>query len=368
MKIGIDAKWYFSGPPSGRVVVKNLIDCLVKSNSLSTFCLFVKKNEMHLFQNQDNFRSSKSTIELIPVINIPNFISNLIILPFLCSKNNIDKMIFQNYTPFFNLKKTKYITIILDFLFLDYPEFFSFREILVFRLMKTFSYNADQIITISNSEKQRIIRHTKIDQSKISVIYLGVDKEFKPQSSKNKQSIIQKFQLPSVYILYIGRLNIRKNIPTLIKAMPHLKSNVNLVLIGSKDLNSFDIDSTITSLNIQNRVRQLGFVNQTDMIQILSSATIFCYPSFAEGFGLPPLEAMASGTPVVTTNNTSIPEVCNDAVIYFNPNDEIDLANKLDMVLMSEELRALLVMKGLKRASLFSWEKASEELLSIVQN
>lgn len=359
-KVGIDVKWYFSGPPSGIVVVKNLLHKVLKLNSDFHFFLFIRKDEKPLFEKviQTDFQNIK--IDLVTVGFTNNFLQNLFIIPVLARRHNIDVMVYMSYPPMIFRRNSKNIVFILDVLDLDYPQFFGMIERAVFRFRNCLVPFVDHVLTISYSEKERIHRHLGIDNEKISVIHLGVNEGFKVYDTIAKEYIRNKYNLPEKYILYIGRLNIRKNIPTLVESLRFVKNSWPLVLIGAKDGKTFDIDSRLLELGLSSRVIFLGYVEEHDMTVLLSGASIFCYPSFAEGFGLPPLEAMKSGTPVITTNSTSIPEVCGDAVCYFDPNSPLDLGKKIHELIENKPLREALIRKGLIRVKDFTWDIAAQ--------
>jgi glycosyltransferase involved in cell wall biosynthesis len=120
--------------------------------------------------------------------------------------------------------------------------------------------------------------------------------------------------------------------------------------------------------DINKEIIHLGYIPENDLVSILAASTVFCFPSFIEGFGLPPLEAMKSGIAVVTTSGTSLPEVCEDAVIYFEPSDYLGLARSIESVINNSELRQSLVKKGLVQASKFSWDNSANKLLNILES
>lgn len=366
LRIGIDAKWYFSGPPSGRVVVQNIVDLLLKKNLNHHFVIFVKADEVEKFEKIAAAAPTKK-IEVVGVGGKFNFLQNMFILPKLALRHKVDVMFYQNFIPLFPSKEVKNVDFILDFLFMDYPQYFSAIENRIFRIIKFLSPKADHIGTISHSEKARIIKHANIPAEKITVVHLGANENFRVHSEQERAAVRAKYNLPENFVLYIGRLNIRKNIPTLMEAISLSKSDYPLVIIGKKESKSFDFDKSVTTLGIQDRTVYLGYIPEEDMAAILSAATVFCFPSFAEGFGLPPLEAFKSGTPVITTNSTSIPEVCGDAAVYFDPYSAKDLSVKLDNLIEDTELRNDMINKGLERAKMFSWSKASDDVLDMIQ-
>jgi glycosyltransferase involved in cell wall biosynthesis len=234
------------------------------------------------------------------------------------------------------------------------------------RTLKT----ADKIIAVSNSTKNDLINYFNIPEEKIRVILLAADEKFKPLSNKEIKEAKQKYNLNFPFILYVGTLEPRKNIPSLIKAFYKLKKKTlqyKLVITGKKGWKYKEIFETIDKLNLQNDVVFTGYVSDDDLPALYNAADLFVYPSIYEGFGLPPLEAMACGTPVITSNTSSLPEVVGDAGIMIDPPDVDGLADAMHEVLTNEGLRANMIKKGLGRAKMFSWEKCARETLEVYE-
>lgn len=213
-----------------------------------------------------------------------------------------------------------------------------------------------------------IIRYFKIPENKIKVIYLGVDEDYKPLSETEIRKVRQKYHLNYPFILYVGSLISHKNIPTLIKAFYKLKKYGlphKLVITGKRGWKYKNIFEIISKLNLQKDVVFTGYVQREDLPALYNAADLFVYPSLYEGFGLPPLEAMACGTPVITSNTSSLPEVVGNAGIMVDPYDIDGLAKAMYEVLTNEGLRAELRKRGLERAKMFSWKKTAEETLNV---
>ncbi|MDY2586476.1 glycosyltransferase family 4 protein [Winogradskyella aquimaris] len=359
MRVGIDAKWYFNGHPSGKVVVENIVNHIVKKDSTVDFYIFLSKKDRHL-----KFPIEKPNIHLVYIPNFLNAFTNIFIMPFYTSKYNLDVCMYQNYAPLFGAKKI--VNYVHDALFMDFPEFFSLKERIYFYPMKYLSKCADHVITISYSEKERMLKHGFCEDKNISVVYHGLGLANKKQFL-NKVNIFDKYNLPNKFILYLGRLNVRKNIQNLIKALPLVSEEVSLVIVGKSDHKTFDLDQLTDSLKVKDRVVKVGYIQFEDIEFFYKNAFVFCFPSFAEGFGLPPLEAMHYGTPVVVSNKTSLPEVCGDSALYIDPNKPSEIANQVNLLLNSQSLRNKLIKKGKQRSSEFSWEKASSEILNILK-
>lgn len=293
-----------------------------------------------------------------------NFLSNIFVLPFLIKKNHIDVFLFQNFTPFIFHRKVKYIAYIHDFLFFDYPQYYSIVERTVFSLMKVTSRFAREIITISKSEKCRILKYVTHEKKKIHVVYHGISDDFSFQN--RSPEVINKYNLPNKYILFLGRINSRKNIQILLDALEDPPDMLPLVIVGKKDHKTFDIEEVIVKKGIDDRVFLLGHLEYRELLSVLSSAYIFIFPSFAEGFGLPPLEAMKSGVPVVVSNATCLPEVCGKAALYFSPTDKEGLILQISRLTSDDNFRSNQIQLGLKHVSGFDWTKSTAKILSIL--
>jgi len=365
MRIGIDAKWFFNGNPSGRVVVKNLLEKLIELNTDNEIYVILNKKDI-----KEPFPFQKNKIKLIYVWGGVNLLSNIIIVPFVLLRYKLDVCVFQYFAPLFG--KYKKIVFIHDIIFKTNPEYFTLKERIYFSPMKFLAKHSDGIVTVSESEKKRIIKHKFLgNKTRIQVVHNGVDKKFKPKEYLNPKDLEQlkvKYNLPERFLLYVGRLNERKNILNLLKAVRILNDKeIKLVLCGNYDWKMFNLPQMINELDLGKRVTLLGYVNDEELPLLYSLASIFCYVSYEEGFGLPPLEAMASGIPVVVSNINSLIEVCGDTGYYCNPNDPKDIAEIIDMVLTNKELRELKIRNGLERSKNFNWENSTKTLLQFFE-
>ncbi len=365
MKIGIDAKWYFTGNPSGQVVVRNIVDNILKqSSSEHEFILFIPKQDKLLAQKLEQKCAQLSNISIVYCFSTVNFISNILLLPFYLKKHKIEVCLFQNFTPFLFHRRIRYIAYIHDFLFFDFPQYYSLIERLIFPLMRVTSKFASDIITISSAEKKRILKYTRHTPPKVHVVHHGISHQFSPNNIDT--DYIKNLKLPNSYILFLGRINTRKNIQIILDAIAGCEELPTLVIIGKKDHKTFDIERYIKEKGISKRVILLGHLEFDELLKILASASVFVFPSFAEGFGLPPLEAMKSGVPVVVSNSTCLPEVCGDAALYFEPSDTNQLTKNIQLILNNESLRLRMIEKGLRHAENFDWQLSTSKILSII--
>jgi len=225
----------------------------------------------------------------------------------------------------------------------------------------------DAVITISEQSKQDILRCYGICESKVHVIYHGVDGRFSPEASTDTEFIRG---LPSRYILNIGTIEARKNITRLIEAFALAREKglpQTLLIGGVKGWRISDIEGIVERYALEGAVQFLGYVEENDIPPLYAKADFFIYPSIYEGFGLPILEAMASGTPVITSNRSSMLEVAGDAALFINPLDTAELAGKMLELAESADLRADLRCRGINWAARFSWEKTARETLAIYE-
>ncbi len=260
-------------------------------------------------------------------------------------------------------KNKKLVMTVHDVAFLTYPKSFSklFQIYYSFLLPRNLE-RADAIITISEVSKKEIVRFFPNFKDKIEVIPLGIDDKYRVvKTLKKKQRI-----------LYVGSINERKNLIGTIEAFEKLPKELGyiLIIVG----NFFDIFSlshkmkeTLKRAKNNNKIIFKQDLDDEALIEEYNVATIFIFPSFYEGFGLPPLEAMACGTPVITSNISSMPEVCGDAAVYVDPYDINDISKKIEFLITNQEERERLIKKGLKRVKHFTWEKSAKKHLDVMK-
>lgn len=361
MRIGIDAKWYFEGPPSGRRVVKSLTDALINLDDKNEY--FILLNNKH--KNRKFPGANQKNVTCCYVWAGNNLLSNVFVLPHFSSKYKLDVVLYQNFiSPFDRAKRIAYIH---DVLFLSNPEYYTIYERLYFAPLKFLTKRSDRIITVSEEEKKRLLKYGySNDSNKIDVAYHGVDPAFKPIEEYDQETIKQiraKYNLPDEFLLFVGRLNLRKNVDNLLRAIPHLKNkNLPLVVVGADNWKKSNHIEIIKNLGIENRIVFTGAIYD-ELPVVYAMAKVFCFPSFAESFGLPPLEAMASGVPIVVSNTTALPEICGDAGIYVTPDNPNQIANEIDALLANHERQLEYRAKGTVCARKFTWEEAAKAVL-----
>jgi glycosyltransferase involved in cell wall biosynthesis len=261
-----------------------------------------------------------------------------------------------------------------DLGYLYYPEAHRLLDRVYLDLSTRYNARAAaHLIADSSATKRDLIERYGTDSDRITVIYPGYDAaNLQPVRDKEAiESIKAKYDIFSDYILFVGTLQPRKNLPRLIRAFSNLQpltSNLQLVIAGKKGWLYEGIFRQVEELGLTGNVVFTGYVTQEDLPALLSGARLFVFPSLYEGFGLPVLEAMACGTPVVCSNAASLPEVAGGAALLVDPLDVEGLAAALERVLGDEELRARLTQRGFEQARRFSWEKCARETLKVLEN
>jgi glycosyltransferase involved in cell wall biosynthesis len=270
-------------------------------------------------------------------------------------------------------KDTKRVMTIHDLTFLKYPIYSnSIVKTYTKRIKKCLEWT-DLIITFSNNSKQDIMRYLGVKEDKI---YITSEASRYPANFLNqetikklKSSINYNFEIP--YLLFVSTLEPRKNLVNLVRAFNLLKQEYkiphNLILIGKKGWDYSQIFKTINRSIFRDSIYYLEYLPDELVALYYTQADIFVYPSFYEGFGLPVLESMTLGCPVVTSNTSCLPEVAGDAAYFINPNDPTSIAYGINKVINDNQLRQNLIDKGKKRAASFSWEKTAQQTINAYQ-
>jgi len=363
-KIGIDAKWYFSTKnPSGRTVIQNWLFELSNINSYEFVIFLDKRYQDEIFP----VMSGNFTLKYIWAKN--NFISNVFIVPFYAFLLKIDLVVYQYFNSPWGAHKK--IAFIHDAIFESHPEYFGIQERFYFGILKYTSKFADGLGTVSENEKRRFEKYGyKPDNGKIFVVYNGVAQPEVVNNKYNFQTLEttkQKLNLPSEFILYVGRLNIRKNILGLIKALPYVNyPDISLVIVGSENWKSENLRLEIDRLKLNNKIIFTGFLSDNELLNVIKLSKLFCFVSLEEGFGLPPLEAMTLGIPVVVSEISCLPEICGNAALYVDPFNPENIAEGITELLTSNFKRESAIEKGFLNVSKFKWEYSVLQLLSAI--
>jgi glycosyltransferase involved in cell wall biosynthesis len=274
------------------------------------------------------------------------------------------------FTPVFG--KCRLVSVVYDLTTLVIPEYAALREEFSVRMANTLK-RSSRIMAISEYVKGDLCRLGGADPEKIDVIPLGVDTErFNAQSGREDVSGVRaRLNLTGPYILYVGNLSPHKNLARLIRAFARLKREHSLphkLVLCGKTRWGAGLKELSAELGAGESVVFPGFVPDQDLPFLYGGAEIFAYPSLYEGFGLPPVEAMASGVPVLASNSSSLPEVCGNAAVLVDPLSDAEIYNGLEKLTLSSALRTKLSAEGLKRAALFTWNRTAELTLKAFES
>jgi len=390
MKIGINAS--FARKPNtgtGQVAI-NFLKKLIENHESGT-----AKHEFVLYLEED----------LPKDIKLPSNFTKRIFLPFWKRDDLLRKLAWEKFmlpgkvrqdkcdiffSPYqsptvFNQGKNNptHIMLVHDLIWEIFPEYVNnSRKKLYWNMVKKAISKAEKVIAISHHTEKDLINYLNLDPALITVSYLDVDEIYKKEVSEEASGkMLRKYRLKPGYIYAGGGLEKRKNIEKLIRAYKQLLENnktsrliedfPNLVISGKlmPELAPLitDVEKIIKEENLTGHVRLLDFVEQKYLPALYRNAAVFVFPTLYEGFGLPVLEAMNQGTPVVTSKNSSLPEVGRDGVLYCDSSDERELGQVIKNVLLNKDLREALARRGKERAQYFSWDKFVEKFLNIAK-
>lgn len=262
------------------------------------------------------------------------------------------------------------VVTIYDLIPMIYPQHLPYRwTAWIFRAAASLAVRrASHVIAISESTKADLVHLFGTSPEKITVTYLAADERFHPLERKDCERVLQRYGLPRGYILYLGINKPHKNLVFLLEVFSELDTEVKLVLAGKEDPRYPEARQEAERLNLGESVVFLGEVADNDLPMLYNGAELFVFPSLHEGFGLPVLEAIACGTPVVCSNTSSLPEIVADAALTLDPLDREAWVAALMEVLEKEALRAEMREKGLKRAAAFSWEETARRTWEVYQS
>jgi glycosyltransferase involved in cell wall biosynthesis len=268
--------------------------------------------------------------------------------------------------------KCKAVTTIPDIAYEHFPQLFPRHQVALLKvLVRASARKADHIITVSEHSKRDIVETYGVDPDNITVTYEGASSEFVPLERETaKEQVARKYGIYEPFILYVGRLQARKNLARLVESYARVRKigfGHKLVFAGKHDSLFEQVRARICELEIHQDVIQLGYVPAADLPSLYNAAEVFVYPSLYEGFGLPVLEAMACGTPVITSQGSSLAEVAGDGCLLVDPLDESSIASALERILADRGLRERLSQAGLKRSGQFSFEKTARQTLGVYE-
>lgn len=343
----------------------------------------------HLFYFQKNASSNLKFVVYLkkpPINDLPDetphfkykivngsFLWSQIFLPLELLKNKFSRdrinVFFSpaHYSPRFCFCPA--VVTIHDVAYLHYPDEFLKKDLYQLKNWTEYSlHNATKIITVSKTTKKDVMRFYHTPENKIEVVYNGFEKEIDDQAVLGAGSQMTPL-IPSPYVLYVGTIQPRKNIIALIRAMTVLNKahpEFTLVITGKKGWLFDQIFKEARNLYLENKIIFTGYVTDEELVTLYQKAFCFVLPSFYEGFGIPVLEAMSFGCPVISSFSSSLPEVGGEAMLYFDPDNHSELADKIVLLESDKKLRIDLIKKGRQRIKLFSWNKCAKETLKIL--
>lgn len=349
--------------------VVNLLKALQEVDKENKYYIFVGQDTRHLFEiSAANFR-----VVTLPIGHDPRWLmrpmyyiwQNSLISVHL-KRNQIDLLHLPNLLPLL-IRFVPTIVTIPDMAEYKVPKYSRLRQLYRRSIPHLVARNADRIITISYSAKQDISTVTGAPLAKIDVTYLASAISGTTIVDNTEFNVLGKYHIKSEYILYVGSTLPHKNLKRVLEAFMLLKSRHKiphqLVLVGNRDKNAALLMGQAEQMKMDGHIVLAGYVPDNDLPALYQNASLFVFPSLHEGFGLPILEAMTCGTPVVTSNVSSLPEVAGDAAILVDPMDVKAIADGMWVILKDEDRRQAMVAKGRLQAAEFSWEVCARQTL-----
>jgi glycosyltransferase involved in cell wall biosynthesis len=382
MRIGIDARFF---GPTGKGLGRYTQKLIEKAEELSAqgkaesgedfgndYFIFLKKENFHEYQPQNpKFK------KILADYTWYSFAEQLL-FPQLLKEYNLDLMHFTHFNvPLFYRKK--FIVTIHDLILLHFPTiknttlnpFFYWLKFLAYRLIINSALKrSEKIVTVSEFTKNDILEnYKKIPSEKITITYEACEKLCAPSLNKD-EDILKYYAIIKPYLIYIGNAYPHKNLEKLIGAFSLLSKNypdLSLVLVGKNDHFYFSLKKLVRDKKIKNIIF-LGYVPDCDLNSLNRNASAYVFPSLYEGFGLPPLEAMAVGTPVISSDHLCMQEILGNSAYYFNGKVELDIARAIERILTDNALREKLIIAGYQQIKKYSWEKMAKETLETYKN
>lgn len=363
MRIGIDARLMRHQPAGISRYTWHLLQALAALNHTDEFVVFQHRKHRTPLIQQSNFR--RCTLYTPVHQRMEQFL-----LPIELLRHSLDLLHSTDFIPPLYSSVPAVITV-HDLAFLHWPHFITKDSAAYYGQIDRAVRHARHIIVPSENTKQDLIGQLGTPANKVSVIHEAADPNFQPLPIEpTRQAMLKKYQLPASYILFVSTIEPRKNITGLLHAFDYLRTKLNahetgLVLAGSQGWLYEETLESVRKLHLEGSTYFLGRVPDEDLRQLYVGARCHVHPAHYEGFGLPPLEAMACGTPTIVSNSSSLPEVVGDAALLVDPKNPEEIAVAMHRLLIDDALHAELRAKGLQRAQCFSWESAARSTLEV---
>ena len=366
MHIAIDAHSVGAGLGGNETYAVNLIEALAEIDSVNRYTLYVtKKQAIERFERRWSNVDLRLTLPHTPLVRIP------LTLAVELRRRPVDLLHVQYTSPPFT--PCPVVNTIHDLAFEHLPETFNKRSWRQMRLtIRKSAQVAAHIITDSNFSRDDIIATYKVDPERVTVTPLAPSKLFGPTHDLLQvQKVLRKYEIDGDYILTVGSIQPRKNLTRLINAYARLgrehqiEKLPRLVVVGKRAWLFRETLAAAANSSVKDQIMFTGYVPDEDLSALYTAAKCFVYPSYFEGFGLPPLEAMRCGTPTITGNRTCLPEVVGDGALLVDPFDEQSILEGIVKVLRDESLRSSLREKGMSRAKTFDWKETARLTLAV---
>ena len=344
---------------------RNLLGNIARIDHKNEYYLFLRKDNQKIYEvNQENFHTI--VYDVLSRNRVKRFLLEQLSIPKVSESKGVH-ILFSPGPVLILRGKCKKVFCLHDVRKLLFPMMLKPVDRFYYKIMIRKSLkNADMVFTVSNYSKMDIIRHFHHPEEKIVVTYDAVDENFRRVEQREElRKIREKYKIQDDYILFVGEIMKIKNPLRIIQAYAEISKRIckKLVLAGRPGNAFNEARALVNRLGIEKDVLFLGWVPDEDLRLLYSSADLFVFPSLYEGFGMPVLEAMACGVPVITSNTSCLPEIGGDAAVYVNPEDIEDISRAILEVHQNKGLQRELVEKGYKQVKLFSWEKTAEHTL-----
>lgn len=363
MRIGIDARLSYHQPAGISRYTLHLLRAIAELNNEDEFVVFQHRKQPEPLIQQTNFQ--RSTLYAPVHRSLEQLMLPLELLPY-----GLDLVHSTDFIPPLYSPIPSVITV-HDLAFLHWPHFLTKDSAAYYGQIDRAVRRARHIIVPSQSTKQDLIGILGTPDSKVSIIYEAPNPNFQPLPLQaTREAVTKRFAIPESYIFFISTIEPRKNVDGLLKAFRYLLDHYNadetgLVLAGSHGWLYEETMELVKKLKLEKQTYFLGRVSDEELHQLYVGARCHVHPAHYEGFGLPPLEAMACGTPTIVSNVSSLPEVVSDAALLVDPNDAEEIAVAMHRLLTDQTLYDELRDKGLKRAGCFSWELAARSTMDV---
>jgi glycosyltransferase involved in cell wall biosynthesis len=362
MRVGIDARLvYYSQAGIGQYIL-HLVNGLANVDAENEYVLLQSRKDDTTILDQPNFR--RVSLWTPSHHRLERYSLNVELM-----RLGLDVLHSPDFIPP-HRPSCKSVITVHDLAFLLYPHFLTKESARYYGHIDQAVRWTDHIISVSHSTKRDTIQHLGVPEEKITVVHEAANPIFRPVDRETaRREVRNRHGVDGPFLLFVSTIEPRKNVPTLLRALWQLmqcyKEDVRLVLAGGKGWLFEDAFAVVEELKLDGRVHFVGRVSSEDLLYLYNAAEMLTHPAFYEGFGLPPLEAMACGLPVVVSDVASLPEVVGDAGMLIDPNDVDELTVAMWRVLNDDKLRQEMQDKGLRQAGRFSWERAARETLEI---